>query len=183
MLIWLLISVGVIFLDQITKWLAVIFLQGNPSVSVIPWFIQFSYLENRGAAWGMFADNRWVFMTISTIAIIAVCVYMFVKRPKSKLLCISLAFIVGGGIGNMIDRVLLGFVVDFLEFTFMDFPVFNVADSFVCVGAAMLMLYMTILTVKEYKDEKLAKRTGAGKTDRRQNDDVLDGKDGNGNEN
>ena len=183
MLIWLLISVGVIFLDQITKWLAVIFLQGNPSVSVIPWFIQFSYLENRGAAWGMFADNRWVFMTVSTVAIIAVCVYMFVKRPKSKLLCVSLAFIVGGGIGNMIDRVLLGFVVDFLEFTFMDFPVFNVADSFVCIGAAMLMLYMTILTVKEYKDEKRAKQLRAGKSGERTDSDAHGGGNGDGNEN
>ena len=183
MLIWLLISVGVIFLDQITKWLAVIHLQGNDPVSVIPWFIQFSYLENRGAAWGMFADNRWVFMVISTVAIIAICVYMFVKRPKSKLLSISLAFVVGGGIGNMIDRVLLGFVVDFLEFTFMDFPVFNVADSFVCIGAAMLMLYMTIQTVKEYKNEKLAKQLGADKQSGRQNSNARDSRDSDGNEN
>ena len=154
MLIWILISVGVIFLDQITKWLAVIFLQGNPSVSVIPWFIQFSYLENRGAAWGMFADNRWVFMTVSTVAIIAVCVYMFVKRPKSKLLCVSLAFIVGGGIGNMIDRVLLGFVVDFLEFTFMDFPVFNVADCFITCGCIAMMVSLILFNKEFWKDEK-----------------------------
>ena len=183
MLIWLLITVGVVFLDQITKWLAVIFLQGNAAVPVIPWFIQLSYLENRGAAWGMFADQRWVFMTISTIAIIAICGYMFIKRPENKLLSISLAFIVGGGIGNMIDRVLLGFVVDFLEFTFIDFPIFNVADSFVCIGAGMLLLYMTILTVKEYKDEKLAKQIGAENTDGRQNSDARDGGNGDGNEN
>ena len=93
-------------------------------------------------------------MTLSTVAIIAIRLYVFIMKPKSLLLRTSLGFIVGGGIGNMIDRVLLGFVVDFLEFTFIDFPVFNVADSFVCIGAAMLILYLVIDTVKEYKNGK-----------------------------
>ena len=66
----------------------------------------------------------------------------------------SLALIIAGGIGNMIDRVVLGAVIDFITFDFMEFPIFNGADSFVCVGAGMLMLYMILETVKEYKNEK-----------------------------
>ncbi len=156
MFIWICVTVGVIFLDQLTKWLAVIFLQGNPPVPFIDWFIRFTYVENTGAAWGMFGapDQRWIFMTLSAVAIVAVSLYVFIMKPKNLLLLLSLAFIVGGGIGNMIDRVLLGYVVDFLDFTFMRFPVFNVADSFVCIGAAMLILYIVIDTVKEYKNGK-----------------------------
>ena len=164
MFVWICVAVGVIFLDQLTKWLAVIFLQGNPPVPFIDWFIRFTYVENTGAAWGMFGapDQRWIFMTLSTVSIVAVVLYMFIMKPKNPLLRISLAFIVGGGIGNMIDRVLLGYVVDFLDFTFMDFPVFNVADSFVCIGAAMLILYIVIDTVKEYKNGKQKADTSDG---------------------
>ena len=156
MFLWICIVVGVIFLDQLTKWLAVIFLEGGPSVPVISWFIQFSYVENTGAAWGMFGEpgQRWIFLTLSSIAIVAILLYVFIAKPKSVLLRTALAFIVGGGIGNMIDRVLLGYVVDFLDFTFMDFPVFNVADSFVCIGAAMMMLYIILDTIKDYKNGK-----------------------------
>ena len=156
MFIWICAVVLAVFLDQATKWIAVIFLEGNPSVRFIDWFMQFTYVENTGAAWGIFGspDQRWIFMTLSSVAILAIMLYIFIMKPKNKLLRYSLALIVAGGIGNMIDRILLGYVVDFLEFTFIDFPVFNVADSFVCIGAAMLILYMIIETVKEYKNGK-----------------------------
>ena len=72
---------------------------------------------------------------------------------------ISLAMIIGGGIGNMIDRVFLGYVVDFLEFTFIDFPVFNVADSFVTVGAFMLMGYLIWDLIRDMKTSKVEKQT------------------------
>ncbi len=156
MFVFLCIATAVVFLDQVTKWLAVVFLEGGPSVPFISWLLRFSYVENTGAAWGMFGepDQRWIFMTLSSVAIAAVVLYMFIGKPKSRWLTVALSFVVGGGIGNMIDRVLYGYVVDFLEFTFMKFPVFNVADSFVCVGAAMLLIYILIDTVKEYKNGK-----------------------------
>ena len=159
MFIWICIMVGAIFVDQITKWLAVIFLQGNGVIgwTGVDWFIRFRYVENRGAAWGMFSDQRWVFMIFSTVAIVAVLAFMFIKKPKNKLLCAALSLIVAGGIGNMIDRIFVGYVVDFLEFSFMDFPVFNGADCFVCIGAAMLILYLTMDTVREMKADKLNK--------------------------
>lgn len=159
--VWLCIISLLVFVDQLSKWLAVIFLQGSEAVSVIPWFIQFDFLEggNTGAAWGMFGEpgQRWIFITISTVAILAIFAYLIIVRPKQKLLVSALLLILAGGIGNMIDRLALGYVVDFLEFTFMKFPTFNVADSFVCIGAAVLILYLIISTVKEYKNEKQSK--------------------------
>ena len=156
MFVWLLAVIVLVFLDQITKWLSVFFLQGHDPVRIIPWVLRLEFLPggNRGAAWGMFADQRWVFITVSTVAIIGVIAYIYLKRPKDKLLMASLALIIAGGIGNMIDRVFIGSVIDFITFDFMDFPIFNGADSFVCIGAAMFFIYMINSTVKEYKNEK-----------------------------
>lgn len=156
---------GVVFVDQLTKWLAIIFLKGNESVVFINNILKFTYIENKGAAFGMLSDHRWVFLIISSIAIIGITIYMIKWRPKSQLLCVAISFIVGGGIGNMIDRVCLGYVVDFIDF--YAFPkiwkyIFNVADSFVCVGAGMVMLYLILSMVEEAKAEKL-KRTAEQK--------------------
>ena len=159
MLIWLCIVLVCVFADQLTKWLAFIFLQGNGSVDIIPWFIRLSYLEggNTGMAFGLLSEHRWVFMTFSTLAIVAIIVFMVIAQPKDKLLRVALALVCAGGIGNMIDRIFLGYVIDFLEFTFIDFPIFNGADSFVSIGAVLLMLYLIISMVKEYKNERNAK--------------------------
>lgn len=160
MLIWCIIIIGAVFLDQLSKQLAVIFLEDSAAVDVIPHIFRFGYLENRGAAWGMFSEHRWVFMVISSVAIVAILVYMFWKKPQSRLLCCSLAFIVAGGIGNMIDRIIYGYVVDFIEFAFIDFPTFNIADSFVTVGAGLLILYLILSMVKENKNGKDAQNNG-----------------------
>ena len=156
MWLWILIIFGSIWLDQLTKWLAVTFLQGNPSVPIIPEALQLTYLENPGAAFGMLQNNRWVFLIISTVGIFAVLAYMLIKRPASKLLCLALSFIVGGGIGNMIDRVLLGYVVDFVDFCLINFAIFNVADCFVCIGAGLMALWVILDTVREEKARKAA---------------------------
>lgn len=149
-----------VYLDQLTKWLAIIFLKGEDSANIINNVLRFTYVENRGAAFGMLADHRWVFLLVSSIAIIGITVYMIKWRPKSKLAITAISFIVGGGIGNMIDRLCLGYVVDFIDF--YAFPkvwkfIFNVADSFVCVGAGMLMLYLILSMIKEAKQEKAEK--------------------------
>ena len=156
MWLWILIIFGSIWLDQLTKWLAVTLLQGNPSVPIIPGALQLTYLENPGAAFGMLQNNRWVFLIISTVGILGVLAYLLIKRPTSRLLCLALSFIVGGGIGNMIDRVLLGYVVDFIDFCLINFAIFNVADSFVCVGAGFLALWVILDTVREEKAKKAA---------------------------
>jgi signal peptidase II len=151
------IIAGVIGLDQLTKWLAVVNLQGEPSFPLWRDVLHFTYAENTGMAFGMLKDHRWVFMVFSTIAIVALAVYLFRFRPESRWMQISMAFIIGGGIGNMIDRIFLGYVVDFIDFTLINFAVFNVADSFVCVGAGMMILYLIIDLVREIKLEKAKK--------------------------
>ena len=130
------------------------------SVDIIPGVFRFTYIQNRGAAFGSMSDNRWLFMVLSSIAIIAIIVFIFWKKPQSKLMLASLIMICSGGIGNMIDRIRLGYVIDFLDFC--AFPklwmwVFNVADSFVVVGAGLLMLWMILDIVKDAKAEKAKK--------------------------
>ncbi len=160
MLIWLAVILGVVFLDQLTKYLAIFFLKGEPSVPILEGVLQLTYVENPGAAFGMMKDQRWLFMVTSVVAILAMLAYLLIKRPKSRLECLAIAFIVGGGIGNMIDRTLIGYVVDMIDFCLIDFAVFNVADSFVCVGAGLLMLWMIRSMIEEAKADK-AKRLAA----------------------
>lgn len=148
------IILGIVGLDQLTKALAVIYLQGEPSFPIWQDVLHFTFVKNPGAAFGMLSNARWVFMTLSTIAIVGILFYLIKYRPQSKWLTVSLAMIVGGGIGNMIDRVLLGYVVDFIDFTLINFAVFNVADSFVTVGAGILIVYLVLDIIKDYKKNK-----------------------------
>jgi signal peptidase II len=160
------IIISIVGLDQLTKWLAVIYLQGEPSFPLWKDVLHFTYVENPGMAFGMMQNNRWVFMVFSTVAIVGLAVYLFRFRPESRWMQVSLALIIGGGIGNMIDRVVLGYVIDFIDFTLIDFAVFNVADSFVCVGAGMMIVYLIADIVKDYKK---AKTKDSGKNDAEQN--------------
>ena len=130
------------------------------TVPIIEDVFHFTYIRNEGAAFGMLSEHRWVFMTLSVIAIIAIGVYLFKFCKEALFTKIGLALVIGGGIGNMIDRVLLGYVIDFIDFC--AFPnlwkwVFNIADSCVCVGTFMLSLWLIIDTVKAYKLEKAEK--------------------------
>ena len=159
MLYLIAIMVGVVGLDQLTKWLAVIYLKGEASFPLWEEVLHFTYAENTGMAFSLFSgeDQRWIFMLFSSIAIVGILVYLIFWRPESRWMQVSLAMIVGGGIGNMIDRVLLGYVVDFIDFTLIDFAIFNVADSFVCVGAGILIVCLLLDLKKEMAAEKAAK--------------------------
>ena len=146
-----------IIADQLTKLLAVKYLMPIDTQPLWEGVLHLTYVENRGAAFGMMDEHRWIFMVLSVVGIVAVFVYLWKFRPPSRLACVALSFIIGGGIGNMIDRVRLGYVIDFIDF--YPFPnvwmwVFNGADSFVCVGAGMLMLYLVIDLVREIKTSK-----------------------------
>ena len=175
MIAFIAIVVGIIFCDQLSKWLAVIFLKGNGSAVVIENVLRFTYLENRGAAFGMLSNHRWVFLVISTVAIAAIIFYMIKYRPKNKIMIVGISFMAGGGIANMIDRVALGYVIDFIDF--YAFPkiwgfIFNVADSFVCVGAGFMVLYLIMETVQEVKAMKASKLSGATDEGAEENDDA-----------
>ncbi len=140
--LWLLgITLLGILLDQLTKYLAVRYLEPIPTHPLWRGVLHLTYVENRGAAFGMLADSRWVFMVISTAAILGLLVWFcFFTKSYRYLTTVSIALIVSGGIGNMIDRVALGYVVDFIDFRLINFAVFNVADSLVCIGAGLLIL-------------------------------------------
>ena len=167
------IIVGIVCIDQLTKWLAVIYLQGEQSFPIWKDVLHFTFAKNEGAAFGMLSNHRWVFMIFSAVAIVALLVYLFYFRPKNRFVNITLAMIIGGGIGNMIDRCYLGYVIDFIDFTLIDFAIFNVADSFVTVGAFMLMGYLIRDMLLEIKAEKKAKsNTASNDTDTNTNTDT-----------
>ena len=151
------IAVGII-LDQITKWLSAEFLSKIETFPIIKGVLHLTYVENRGAAFGMFADKRWVFMITSTVMIVVLSAYLYLGLSENKLYAVSISMIISGGIGNMIDRIALGSVIDFIEVTFVDFAIFNGADSFVCVGAGMLVLAMVLDIIKEAKSAKEQKK-------------------------
>ena len=146
----------VVAADQVTKALAVKFLQPIDTIPIIKDALHLTYAENKGAAFGILADSRWVFMSISTVAILALLfsLYAGFMRGGLTLSTISICLIAGGGIGNMIDRTALGYVVDFIDFRLIDFAIFNVADSAVCVGAGLLMLSVVLDIIKEAREKK-----------------------------
>ncbi len=137
-------------LDQYTKYLAVNHLQNNP-ISIIEGVFELRYLENRGAAFGMF-QNRQTFFLIITIITLCLIGYLYYRLPKTKhflWLRVCLISITAGAIGNMIDRIRLKYVVDFLYFELIDFPIFNVADIFASVATCGLI----VLLLFYYKEE------------------------------
>lgn len=143
-----------IAIDLISKIIIATFLKPIGEITIIPGIVKLSYVENKGAAWGMLADHRWVFLSLSTVAIIGILFYLYTGWAQSKLLSASLTLICAGGIGNMVDRLSLGYVIDFIKADFIDFPVFNIADSFVTIGAGMMILYLVLEIIKEAKAKK-----------------------------
>ena len=151
MVLNILIPVICIVLDQIVKYWAATDLQARGTIPLWEGVFHLTYCENTGAAFSMFSDNRWVFMVFSVIAMM-IMTYLLVKfHGRHWLLSVSLAAVLGGGIGNMIDRGLSGYVVDFLDFQVMKFAVFNVADIFVTCGSVALAVYILFIEPKVEK--------------------------------
>ena len=140
--------------DQISKYIVSANMEIGDSFSFIKYIFNITYLTNTGAAFGMLKDHRWIFMIASAIAIAimaAVLIY-FIRRKEFFLLQIALALMISGGIGNMIDRVYRGYVVDFLEFDFVNFAIFNVADSCVTIGCAVCIIFIIIKRKELFKE-------------------------------
>lgn len=155
MLVSLVIAAVVLVLDQLTKIWVVSGMEISQSIPVIRNVLHMTYVQNRGMAFGLFENNRMLFMIPTVILIGAVILAIVKLGRKNKLLDTSLGLILGGGIGNMIDRVARGFVVDFVDFCAFDFWqwVFNVADAAVVVGTVLFMIVM-ITDKKLFPDEK-----------------------------
>ena len=143
-MISVLIAIAVIAIDLISKFLAVRFIKPIGSVSVIDGILDFTYVENRGMAFGALQDARWIFISVSLIVICIISLMIWKYHSRSKTFDLTLGLILGGGIGNMIDRIVLGYVVDFVDFCAFDFWkwVFNIADAAICVGTALLIVYL-----------------------------------------
>lgn len=151
-LIGILVSVLLIGLDQFTKDLAVVHLKGQEPVVIWEGVFELTYVENRGAAFGILQNQRWLFLVLTVIIIVVLC-FIICHIPQEKKfipLEILAVLILSGAIGNMIDRVFLGYVVDFFYFSLIDFPVFNVADCYVTVSCIILLILAFF-----YKEEDL----------------------------
>ena len=131
-------------------------LSGGEVMTVISNFLQFRYVENTGAAFSIFEGKTDMLSVFSAVVIIAGVIVIFSRKIKSKVLLASVVMRLGGGLGNLIDRVTLHFVVDYIEVLFVDFPVFNFADCFVTVGAFVMIGYMVRDIWCDYKKGKVS---------------------------
>lgn len=151
------IIAAIIVLDQAVKKAVTAAMTLHESIPVINHVFHITYIQNTGAAFSLMEGFRLLLILLPAVLILAAMVYMFVKRKTSHpMLLLSLAFICGGGLGNVIDRAVLGYVVDYLDFRV--FPIFNVADIFVCLGCGLLVIYLLFLDGKASEKNKNDKR-------------------------
>lgn len=140
MLIWL--TLVVILLDMVSKYIVSKLLIVNESVMIIKNFFNITYVRNTGAAFSIFSGNTFLVMIISFMIIMGIILYIRKNKPSNKIEKISYSLILGGAIGNFIDRVIYGYVRDFIEIDIFgwDYPIFNLADVFVVVGVILLVI-------------------------------------------
>ena len=155
MLLMVLFAAGIVAADQFTKYLTVANIALGQDIPFIPNFLGFTYLQNTGAAFSSFEGQQWLFAVIFALFTIGI-IYEFKKNTmnftKFERWCIVAVY--GGGLGNMIDRVRLGYVVDMIETKFMVFPVFNVADCFITCGCIAMIASLILFNKEFWKDEK-----------------------------
>jgi signal peptidase II len=150
-----LIALVVILIDQVTKWMIVKEMYYGQSITVIENFLYITSHRNRGAAWGILQGQMWFFYLITVVVVVGLIIYIQKLKKQDKWFGIALALMLGGAIGNFIDRVVRKEVVDFVNtyiFTY-DFPIFNVADSALVVGV-IIMFIMTLFEGKMKKEHK-----------------------------
>lgn len=138
----ILITAILLALDQLSKYFAYVYLRGSTGLSLIPGIFELSYLENQGAAWGLFRGMQWLFL-IMTVVVVLLILYAWIKIPNTKKYTafrILSSILAAGAVGNAIDRAFRGYVVDFFYFSLIDFPVFNVADCYVCVALVLILI-------------------------------------------
>ena len=135
-------------LDQFFKYLVVNNLQPDGSVNVIGDFFKLTYVENKGVAFGMFEGLQWPIIVLTVILLAVIVIYMFRNKPEGKFFYITAALIIGGGVGNLIDRIVYRFVIDYLSFSIFP-PVCNFADYCIVIGVIMLAVYLLFMTDKK----------------------------------
>ena len=154
-LFYMLFVAGIVALDQITKALVVANIPLSGHVDFLPGFLDFTYLRNTGAAFSSFEGMQWLFALIFLVFTLAILYEYFRKRlPFTSFERWAIAAIYAGGLGNMIDRLRLGYVVDMIETQFMEFPIFNVADCFITCGCIALFISLGLFNKEFWKEEK-----------------------------
>lgn len=160
---WIFLSILLVGLDQLTKYLVNAAIPIGESMEVIPNFFHLTHVRNEGAAMGILQGQRWIFMVFTAVVIVAAVLVMLREKIKNHWGIVAVSLVLSGGLGNMIDRLFLGEVIDFFSFIFWgyEFYVFNVADIFVCCGVAILAVY--ILFSKDF-DSKAPEADSNGTT-------------------
>ena len=163
------VLVGGIIIDQLTKWLTVKLMDLHEHIPVIRMgdltLASFFHIQNDGAAFGMLDNARWVFNTVSIISVTVMLGFLFLGYMETRLSGIALSLMISGGIGNMINRIADGYVVDMIHLDVFNHSklfasmntVFNAADVFVCIGGVLLMLSLILEMIADAKKQKLAK--------------------------
>ena len=152
---YILFILAVVAADQVTKWLVVenIALYGH--VDFIPGLLSLTYAQNTGAAWSMLEGQRWLFVLVFVVLTVLLLLEFFkFHMPFTTAERWLTAAIYAGGLGNMIDRVRLGYVVDMIQTDFITFPVFNVADCFITCGCILLMIHLIFFNKEFWKEER-----------------------------
>ena len=157
MIFYAIITAAIIAADQLVKAWAKTSLMDVGTIPVIKDVFHLTYAENRGAAFSMLEGQRWFFIVLTSVMLVVIAVAFFKEFFKGIWGKTTLVFIFAGAVGNFIDRVWLGFVVDMFDFRLIDFPIFNVADIFLTVGAAMGIIYILFIDKDLFKEEKKVK--------------------------
>lgn len=152
---YVLVALAIAGVDQISKFLIVQNFALHQQQTILPGILSLTHVRNDGAAFSALRGMGWLFVAIFAVLTVAL-VYEYFRRPMPfrpfERLC--LAAVYGGGLGNLIDRVRLGYVVDMIQTDFMDFPIFNVADCFITCGCIALMLHLALCNREFWKEEK-----------------------------
>lgn len=138
-------SLLLIGIDQFFKYLAVQHLKPIGSKVILKDIFSLTYIQNDGAAFGLFAGNKFLLVWLTAIVLLCLIIAVFFNKVKNNVLFTSFVLIIGGGIGNLIDRISLGYVVDYLHVTCINFAIFNFADCCVVIGTILLIIYFLFL--------------------------------------
>lgn len=141
MFYYLSLTTIIVLIDQFTKYLTVQNIALHETIEFIPGFMSFTYLQNSGAAWSILEGQMWFFYIVTVITVIAILYFLKTEGKTDKIFGTILTLVLGGTIGNFIDRLLYKYVIDMIRVEFISFPVFNVADSFLTVGVIALFIY------------------------------------------
>ena len=152
---YILLILAIVIADQVTKWLVVENIPLYGHVDFLPGVLSFTYAQNTGAAWSMLAGQQWLFIVVFVVlTALLLLEYFKFHMPFTAAERWFIAAIYGGGLGNMIDRVHLGYVVDMIKTDFINFPVFNVADCFITCGCILLIAHLIFFNKDFWKEDK-----------------------------